>query len=61
MTPTTDEAAPLRGLTAALPAGWSADTPGEADAPELTALLRRHEEAARGWPGATEADRGPVI
>ena len=56
MTPTTDEAAPLRDLTAALPAGWSAATPGEADAPELTALLRRHEEVARGWPGATEAD-----
>jgi ribosomal protein S18 acetylase RimI-like enzyme len=56
VTPTTDEAAPLRDLAAALPAGWSADTPGEADAPELTALLRRHQEAGRGWPGATEAD-----
>jgi ribosomal protein S18 acetylase RimI-like enzyme len=39
-----------------LPDGWSAATPDEADAAELTALLRRHEERGRGWAGASEDD-----
>ncbi len=39
-----------------LPDGWSAAVPDEADAAELTALLRRHEEVARGWAGSTEDD-----
>lgn len=39
-----------------LPEGWSAAVPDEADAPELTALLRRHEEVGRGWPGSSEDD-----
>jgi ribosomal protein S18 acetylase RimI-like enzyme len=39
-----------------LPEGWSASTPDEADAAELTKLLRRHEEAARGWASAGEDD-----
>jgi ribosomal protein S18 acetylase RimI-like enzyme len=30
--------------------------PDEGDAAELTALLRRHEENARGWAGASEDD-----
>jgi ribosomal protein S18 acetylase RimI-like enzyme len=38
----------------ALPPGWSAAEPGEADVADLTALLRRHEERARGWAGASE-------
>jgi ribosomal protein S18 acetylase RimI-like enzyme len=38
------------------PPGWSAAAPGEPDVPELTALLRRHEERARGWAGASEED-----
>lgn len=40
----------------ALPDGWSAAVPDEADAAELTELLRRHEEAARGWASSTEDD-----
>ncbi len=39
-----------------LPTGWSSAKPDEADVVELTALLRRHEEHARGWSGASEAD-----
>ncbi len=39
---------------ATLPEGWSAATPDEADARELTALLRRHEEQGRGWAGASQ-------
>ena len=39
-----------------LPDGWSAAVPDEADATELTALLREHEEHARGWAGAGEDD-----
>lgn len=35
-----------------LPDGWTAYEPGEADVPDLVALLRRHERQARGWPGA---------
>lgn len=42
--------------TSDLPAGWSASTPDEGDAPELTELLRRHEKRARGWAGASEDD-----
>ena len=30
-----------------LPDGWSASVPDEADAPELTKLLRRHDELVR--------------
>ncbi len=43
-------------FTSDLPAGWSASTPDEADAPELAELLRRHERHARGWAGASEDD-----
>lgn len=35
-----------------LPAGWTAREPTEADIPDLVALLRLHEEEARGFPGA---------
>lgn len=37
-----------------LPDGWTAATPGEPDVPELTELLRRHEDAGRGWATASE-------
>jgi ribosomal protein S18 acetylase RimI-like enzyme len=40
--------------TSDLPAGWSASSPDAGDAPELTELLRRHEERARGWAGSSE-------
>ncbi len=43
-------------LSAQLPDGWTADTPGPDDATELTGLLRRHEDFGRGWAGASEAD-----
>jgi ribosomal protein S18 acetylase RimI-like enzyme len=43
-------------LAARLPAGWFVAAPDVADAPELTGLLRRHEEQARGWPAASEDD-----
>lgn len=39
-----------------LPAQWTVGTPAETDTAELTALLRRHEEQARGWPGGSEDD-----
>ncbi len=39
-----------------LPDGWSASVPDESDAPELTELLRRHEEQGRGWASASEDD-----
>ncbi|MGH3369496.1 MAG: GNAT family N-acetyltransferase, partial [Nocardioidaceae bacterium] len=39
-----------------LPEGWTAVVPDEGDAGDLTALLRRHEEAARGWAGSGEDD-----
>jgi mycothiol synthase len=39
-----------------LPDGWSAAVPDEADAAALTALLRRHEEKARGWASTSEDD-----
>jgi ribosomal protein S18 acetylase RimI-like enzyme len=42
--------------TGGLPAGWTAVEPDEADAAELTELLRRHESRGRGWAGASEDD-----
>ena len=42
--------------SAALPDGWSAGAPDEADAAELTELLRGHEKRGRGWAGASEDD-----
>jgi mycothiol synthase len=36
----------------ALPAGHSAYAPGEEDVEDLARLLRRHEQQARGFPGA---------
>ena len=39
-----------------LPAGWSVSTPDEADAGDLTELLRRHEKHARGWASSSEED-----
>lgn len=39
---------------AGLPDGWTASAPDSGDAPELTELLRRHEQRARGWASATE-------
>ncbi|MEO5709935.1 MAG: N-acetyltransferase [Nocardioidaceae bacterium] len=54
MTPDADETAPLWDLTASLADGWTAATPREDDAAELTGLLRRHEDAGRGWAGASE-------
>jgi ribosomal protein S18 acetylase RimI-like enzyme len=56
VTPAADEAVPLRELNAWLLDGWSAATPDAADAPELTELLRRHEDAGRGWAAASEED-----
>jgi len=50
-----------------LPHGWSTGTPDEGDVAELVRLLRRHEERARGWAGASEegvlvevSDRGSL-
>lgn len=54
MTPT-DDLLP-DALLARLPEDWTASAPDAGDAPELTALLRRHEEHGRGWPGASEDD-----
>lgn len=42
----------LHGLD--LPDGWAVAVPDESDAPELAALLARHEENARGWAGSGE-------
>lgn len=39
-----------------LPAGWTAAVPDEADATELTGLLREHQEHTRGWASAGEDD-----
>jgi mycothiol synthase len=39
-----------------LPPGWSAAVPDEADAAELTGLLRQHEKRARGWATAGDDD-----
>ena len=43
-------------LLEALPDGWTASAPDSGDAPELAELLRRHEEAGRGWAGSSEDD-----
>jgi ribosomal protein S18 acetylase RimI-like enzyme len=44
------------------PEGWSGAVPTEDDVEALTALLRQHEERARGWAGATaEAVRVEVL
>ncbi|HEV2796042.1 MAG TPA: hypothetical protein VGV65_00345, partial [Nocardioides sp.] len=42
-----------------LPEGWVAEAPDGSDAAtveQLTELLRGHERAGRGWPGASEHD-----
>src|SRR4051794_229705 len=42
-----------------LPVGWEAGIPDpsdEADVARLTELLRAHEDAGRGWAGASEDD-----
>lgn len=42
-----------------LPVGWEASTPDPADPEDvarLTELLRAHEDAGRGWAGASEDD-----
>ena len=36
-----------------LPQSWTSATPGPADVDELVDLLRRHEQAARGWASAS--------
>lgn len=46
----------LRGSADLLPAQWSAGPAVDTDAVGLAALLRRHEEHARGWAGATSQD-----
>ena len=43
-------------LVARLPGGWSYGTPDESDALELAALMRRHQEQARGWASASPDD-----
>lgn len=43
----------MQGAVVTLPDGWTTVTPGEPDVPELTELLRRHEEHARGWASAS--------
>ncbi|HEX4977951.1 MAG TPA: hypothetical protein VFV40_08810, partial [Nocardioides sp.] len=43
-------------LVARLPQGWSYGAPEESDALELAALLRRHQEQARGWASAGPDD-----
>ncbi len=43
-------------VAALLPEGWSASAPGVDDVGELTRLLRRHEERARGWATSSEDD-----
>src|SRR3954471_2698769 len=40
----------------ALPDGWTVAVPDSDDVAELTDLLRRHEQAARGWASASPAD-----
>ena len=43
-------------LVARLPEGWSYGAPDESDALELAALMRRHQEQARGWASAGPDD-----
>jgi ribosomal protein S18 acetylase RimI-like enzyme len=43
-------------LAARLPEGWSYGAPEESDALELTGLMRRHQEQARGWASAGPDD-----
>jgi ribosomal protein S18 acetylase RimI-like enzyme len=43
-------AAPIQDV----PDGWAVGGPAEADVPELTALVRRHELSVRGWAGASQ-------
>ncbi len=43
-------------LLEGLPEGWTASAPDSGDAPEIAALLRRHEKQARGWAGSSEDD-----
>jgi ribosomal protein S18 acetylase RimI-like enzyme len=52
--PTTRSSGP-EDLLGGLP-GWSWHRPVEEDAAELTDLLRRHEQHARGWAGSSEDD-----
>ncbi|WP_295661543.1 GNAT family N-acetyltransferase [uncultured Nocardioides sp.] len=40
------------GLVRALPGGWTIGGVDESDLPRLTALLRGHESAGRGWASA---------
>jgi mycothiol synthase len=43
-------------LASDVPDGWSAGTPDKTDAAELTELLRRHEQRARGWAASSQDD-----
>jgi ribosomal protein S18 acetylase RimI-like enzyme len=43
-------------VPADLPDGWTQQAPSGDDAEELTALLRRHEDRARGWGSAKVDD-----
>ncbi|CAA9356674.1 MAG: hypothetical protein AVDCRST_MAG72-1850 [uncultured Nocardioidaceae bacterium] len=51
----TDPSVPVRSRSR-LPAGWTVCAPEADDTAELTALVRRHEEWARGWASSSEAD-----
>lgn len=39
--------------SAGLPPGWTATEPGLGDLDDITRLMRRHEEVARGWASTT--------
>lgn len=52
---------PVEGSGLSLPPGWSASSPGPEDLPDLVALLRRHEEAARGLASSSVADIEPDL
>ena len=54
MAPT--EHQPSDTLLDRLPDGWEASAPDSGDAPEIAALLRRHEHRGRGWAGSGEDD-----
>jgi mycothiol synthase len=43
-------------LATTVPDGWSVLRPDEADASEMTELLRRHELRGRGWADASQDD-----